>query len=64
MKIKRTVKYPGGKEDSVDPQYSTHCLETNNQLRVGFEKGTVRKAVFELKNGCSIIYEPNEKDKT
>jgi hypothetical protein len=59
MRIKRTTTFPN-QPTIVEPNYPTDYLEVGDQVRHGFEKGTLTKATFELETGATIIYEKLE----
>lgn len=61
MRITQRIKYAGlVQPEFVNRQYPIHYLEPGDQVRVGFEKGTLDRATFELSNGNVIIYERNQ----
>lgn len=66
MRIIRTIKYPESERriqpTLVDPEFPVHYLPVEDQVRAGFEKGTLKRVTFELENGHTIIYESKEKD--
>ncbi len=57
MKIKRTVKTPGGRIAGNIEIFDIDHFDHDDQVRVGFVKGTLKKATFELHSGSDIIYE-------
>lgn len=63
MKIRRTVIHEDGVENSTVIYVENH-LEPGDQVRVGFEKGTLEKATFELSFGVKIIYEKIDENET
>ena len=64
MRITRTIKYPGAPFDDqiADHEYPIYYLPEDDHVRVGFEKGILLKATFELANGRTIIYEGNNNE--
>ena len=58
MKIYQTITYPNG--DSSTTHTHTHWLAYEDQVRAGFEKGTLAYAKFELVSGATIEYRPLE----
>jgi hypothetical protein len=62
MRVIRTITYPEGSHQPQlrDPDFPIHYLDHGGEVRSGFEKGTLQKAVFELKNGHIITYETKD----
>lgn len=58
MRVNRRIQYPDG--GFLSDTFPTHYFEPGDQVRVGFEKGTLDKARFELANGHVIEYERRE----
>lgn len=62
MRVVRKIKYPelDGTPMLVDNEYPVHYMQAGDSVRAGFEKGTLKKATFELTNGHVISYEAKE----
>lgn len=61
MRIIRTITYYSG--DSITNEIPTHLIEQGDQVRVGFEKGILLNARFELASGAVIEYRLPEEAK-
>lgn len=60
MNIKQTVKTPEGRIADNITALPIEYFGKTDKIRIGFTKGTVKKATFELHSGAEIIYEPME----
>lgn len=61
VKIKRTISYPEDQNiDDLVSEILIGNLPHGDQVRVGFEKGTLEKAEFTTVIGTKIIYESLE----
>lgn len=56
MNIKRTVTFPPPEQEIISEHPPEH-FGKEDQMRTGFEKGTLEKAVFTLHDGTTITYE-------
>ena len=54
---KQTIKYPKSNHPDIVKKYPLHYFHPDSEVRVGFKKGTLLKATFELNYGATIIYE-------
>lgn len=57
MHVRRTVFYKDGNVPAVPVDFDIKILPAEDQVRVGFEKGTLQKATFELHHNVSVTYE-------
>lgn len=63
MRIKRTIKRRRAKRELVT-YMGLGELPEGDQVRVGFQKGTLEKATFIMHSGIKITYEKAEEDVT
>lgn len=54
---KQTIKYNNPRQNDSVRIYPLHWIEPESEVRIGFTKGTLKKATFELETGATIIYE-------